>query len=114
MDDKYLFTGILLDWVDGDTITAEVDLGFKIKTKIRVRLARINSWELRDASGYRRRFARHARAVARKLFPETSGVTIRTLSRDRYGRWVSEVYAKGLNISDRLLESGEKGFEKAD
>jgi len=92
-------------------MTADVDLGFKIHAKVRIRLARINSWEINDESSYRRRFARHARAFAQKHFPIGSEIIISSKRKDRYGRWLAELEFEGKNISDFLLDSGEKGFE---
>ena len=108
----YLYKGILLSWYDGDTLTADVDLGFKVHAKVRVRLVRINAWEINSESSYRRRFARHARAFAQKRFPIGSELLISSKRKDRYGRWLAEVELDGQNLSDFLLESGEKGFEK--
>lgn len=109
----YLYKGKILDWYDGDTLTIDVDLGFKIHSMVRVRLVRINSWEINHESSYRRRFARHARMFAVKNFPVGSTVYVSSKRKDRYGRWLAEVETKdGINISTFLLESGETGFEK--
>ena len=108
----YLYKGEILNWYDGDTLTIDVDLGFKIHSKVRVRLVRINSWEINAESSYRRRFARHARMFAVKNFPVGSTVYVSSKKKDRYGRWLAEVEMDGKNISDFLLESGELGFEE--
>ncbi len=108
----YLYKGEILNWYDGDTFTANVDLGFKIYSKVRIRLARINSWEINSESSYRRRFAKHARAFAQKNFPIRSEILISSKRKDRYGRWLAEVEFNGQNISDFFLETNEKGFEK--
>jgi micrococcal nuclease len=109
----YLYKGKILNWYDGDTLTIDVDLGFKIHSMVRVRLVRINSWEINAESSYRRRFARHARMFAVKNFPVGSTVYVSSKRKDRYGRWLAEVETKdGINISTFLLESGETGFEE--
>lgn len=107
----YLYKAKILYWYDGDTLTVDMDLGFKIHTELRIRLARVDAWEINDQSSYRRRFARHARAVARQKFPAGSKVLIESLKRDRYGRWLAEVFYKNKNVSDWLLQSGEKGID---
>ena len=108
----YLYKGKILNWYDGDTLTADVDLGFKIHVQVRIRLVRINAWEINSESTYRRRFARHARAFAQKNFPVGSTIFVSSKRKDRYGRWLAEIEFEGKNISDFLLESGEKGFER--
>lgn len=108
----YLYKGIISKWYDGDTLTADVDLGFKVHANIRIRLVRINAWEMNSESSYRRRFARHARAFAKKNFPVSSEIIISSKRKDRYGRWLAEIEFNEINISDFLLGSGEKGFER--
>jgi endonuclease YncB( thermonuclease family) len=105
------FTGHLLRWVDGDTAIVEVDLGFKIWRKIRVRLDRINSPEMNSKSSYERRRARSARAFANRNFPPSilKEIEIETKSRDKYGRWISQIFwgkgKKAVEISIELLKN---------
>ena len=57
---------------------------------------------------YRVRKAKSARSKAKKFCPEGAAVTIRTTKekRDRYARYIAEVFYKGQNLSDYLLELG--------
>jgi endonuclease YncB( thermonuclease family) len=45
-EDNNTRKAIIIQVHDGDTLDAEVDLGYNIKTKIRIRLARINAPEI--------------------------------------------------------------------
>lgn len=95
-------------WVDGDTVILQIDLGFEVFKRERVRLARVNAPELKSSIDFQRRKARHARAVAKKLCPEGSGVLITTSKnkRDMYARYISELTANGVNVSDYLIQDG--------
>ena len=43
----YEYKGIVVKIVDADTIDVRVDLGFSISTHQRLRVARIDAWEIR-------------------------------------------------------------------
>lgn len=82
--------------VDGDTIDANIDLGFKITSKQRLRVARIDTPE-RGENGYQeaKEFVQHC--VLNKE------VNIKTEKISKYGYYLAEVYVEGRNLSDMLL-----------
>lgn len=86
--------------VDGDTIDAVIDLGFKINTRQRLRLARIDTPE-RGQDGYAQARDFVTWAVLEKL------VTIRTEKVSKWGYYIAEVtLPDGRNLSDALIEAG--------
>jgi endonuclease YncB( thermonuclease family) len=93
--------------IDGDTFVAVVDLGYDVMIRARIRLAGVDTPELKGGSEEER-----ARAVEAKDF--VTGlilgrqVRIRALKKDSFGRHVSLVwYGDGQrNLSDDLLERG--------
>ncbi len=104
----YTYRGTLIKWVDGDTAIVEIDLGFYTKRLERIRLARINTPEIRDEKGTERRKAKHARLIARKFCPHGSTVRLETFKskRDMYARYIGEIFFEGQNASDHLLATG--------
>ncbi len=104
----YKYQAKVLDWVDGDTVVVEIDLGFYVKRTERLRLARIDTPEMRDDVPYQIRLAKHARMVAKKFCPHGSTVTVETFKskRDMYARYIAEVSFEGRNMSDYLLSEG--------
>ncbi len=102
----YEYSAEVLDWVDGDTVLVEIDLGFFVKREERLRLARINAPELNSSIPFRIRRAKHAMNVAKKFCPLGSIVKIQTRKskRDIYARYIAEVFFKKKNISDYLLK----------
>jgi micrococcal nuclease len=87
---------------DGDTVTLEVDVGFSTLRRITVRLARVNTPELKDAGGAA------ARDRTRELvFDEVLKVTTIKDRTEKYGRYLAEIWlADGRNLADVLVEEG--------
>lgn len=85
--------------VDGDTIDVAIDLGFKIQTRQRMRLAHIDTPE-RGQPGY---------AAARDCVREaTLGkvVTIKTEKVSKWGYYLANVtLPDGRDLSDALLDA---------
>ncbi len=59
----YQYQAYLLRVIDGDTIDVDIDLGFNIKVKKRIRLYNIDTWEVRtrDLEENKKGFAAKAR-----------------------------------------------------
>jgi micrococcal nuclease len=87
---------------DGDTLTADIDLGFSVVLRDQtVRLARINAPELRGAGaemGVKSRDALRSQVLGKT-------VVLRTIkdSREKYGRWLGEVWLNDKCVNDWLL-----------
>lgn len=95
----YLYSAYVMKIYDGDTLTVRVDLGFNIFTVQRLRLARINAWEVRGTE-------RPAGLIARDwLRTQILGneVEVETSKTGKYGRYIAEVSHNGSNISDALV-----------
>ena len=90
--------------VDGDTIDVVIDLGFKIYAEHRLRLARINTPELKAKDESVRASAIKAKEFVSNLLLNKE-VIITTSKTDIYGRYLAEVVVDGKNVSDMLLEN---------
>jgi len=86
--------------VDGDTIDVSVNLDFNVSVKIRVRLAGINTPEMKDKDEEQRKLAQQAKEFVDQYLFKT--VTIVIKNKDIYGRYICEVE----NLSQLLLEKG--------
>ena len=94
----YEYTARCVRVVDGDTYDFDVDLGFRIAHRIRVRLADRDTPELRSKNPEEREHAKQAKAFVEKVLIgdeiEPPLVCIRT-KKDRtgkYGRYLAEVF----------------------
>lgn len=94
--------------IDGDTIDVLVDCGFRRYSRERLRLARINTPEIR---GNEREQGLIAKAFVEKAMPEGSVIAFTSLKEDAFGRWLSEIFYIDqndleYNLSDELLAHG--------
>jgi micrococcal nuclease len=103
---KFEFEATVLKVIDGDTIDLDVDLGFKIRKKVRARLARINCAELNSSDTNDKEKAVAAKQYLSKLLGAGAQVFVRSLALDIYGRSIAEVFLNTANVSDLMLDSG--------
>lgn len=103
--DLYTYKGVIKSVYDGDTVTADIDLGFNTWLHgEKLRLARINAPEVRGSE-------RSAGLISRDwLRNRLSGeaVLIHTIKdkRGKYGRYIAEIWHKNVNINDALVDAG--------
>lgn len=100
----YEYKATITSVYDGDTVTAQVDLGFSIGFKTKFRLARIDTPELRGSE-------REQGLIVRDLVREKilgKEVTVKT-NKDKtgkFGRYIAEIIIDGLNLNQWLLDNG--------
>ena len=101
----------LIKVVDGDTIDAEIDLGFKIFIKERVRLYGIDTWESRTRDLEEKKKGLAAKARLKELISDKPFV-IKTHKKQKgkYGRILGEIFTDidgmDVNVNDLLFEEG--------
>ena len=90
--------------VDGDTIYGNADLGFNIKMYVKLRLARINTPEVRGAEKEQGLLSKAE--VLTLVENNGESIVITTTEKGKYGRWIAEVIIDGKNLSDHLVDNG--------
>ena len=103
--DTYTYKAKIVSVYDGDTVTADIDLGFRIWVRgEKLRLSRINTPEVRGAE---RPYGLISRDWLRDLLMNQD-VVIKTLKdkKGKYGRYIVEIYLDGRNVNDWLVEEG--------
>ena len=96
---NYEYKAKVTNVVDGDTIDALVDLGFKVQIMQRLRLTRVDTPE-RTQPGY---------AAARdfvKGLVEGKDVTIVTHKVSKWGYFLADVSIDGRDVADMLISTG--------
>lgn len=87
---------------DGDTVSLEIDVGLSCYRRVTVRLARVNTPELKDAGG-----AAAKRRTAELVALAPLEVTTLKDKTEKYGRYLAEIInAEGVNVADQLIEEG--------
>lgn len=109
----YVFKATVLDVVDGDTLVVDVDCGFEIKKKERIRLAGIDCPDISTDEG------REAAEYVRNQLARVPFVMLRTTKVDINGRFLGhvfyslddtmdkdDIYREGRMLNQELLEKG--------
>lgn len=98
--------------VDGDTIDIVIDLGFKITTNQRIRLADINTPETynvkKDSEEYKKGVAAR-QFVEQRLSENNNNILIETDKfTGKYGRYIGTIYLDDneKSLNDELVEKG--------
>lgn len=93
------YTGIVYNVVDGDTIDVEIDLGFKIFTRQRLRLNGLDTPE-RGQVGFEE--AKHW--LTEKLLNQK--ITLTTTKVSKFGYYLAEITLGQTSINESLLDLG--------
>lgn len=95
-----IFNCNVLKWVDGDTVDLNVDMGFSIWSKQRIRLAGIDTPEKGEPN------YTEATEKALQLAPIGTPAVLISNGKDKYGRYIGELKVNGVVVNESLLESG--------
>lgn len=112
----YQYKAFVTKVYDGDTITVEIDLGFKTSVKgEKIRLSRINTPEVRGES---REEGLKSRDYLRTLILNKE-ILLETIKdkKGKYGRYLGEIFYKQeneewLNINNHLVNKGLAEFKE--
>lgn len=98
--------------VDGDTIDVMVDLGCNMFTHRRLRLLRVDTWELRGEHKEKGKAAKEWLERELSVNKALHGHILIETEMDaegKYGRLLAEIYrADGTNLNDQLIELWSK------
>jgi micrococcal nuclease len=108
MEDKlYFYNATVTNVYDGDTIRADIDLGFNMKiSNMKIRLSGIDTPEIR---GEERPYGLIAKDFVNERIPAGTEIQILTEkdATGKYGRYLATIfYAGGKNLNEELLLSG--------
>lgn len=96
----------ILRVVDGDTVEAEVDLGYNVKFKSKFRLLGVNTPERRKAV---MESFRAATAFTQQWCDDHAGhIEIETMEKDSFGRWLALLRCQvhGDYLNQLLIDEG--------
>ncbi len=95
--------------IDGDTVEAEIDLGFHVTITVTLRLAGINAPETRGTERPRGLAAkRYLESQLDDLIGDTRALTVRTRKdvTEKYGRYLADLIAGDVNLNLALVAAG--------
>ena len=97
--------------VDGDTIDADIDLGFDISLTKRIRLAGIDTPESRTRNQYEKKLGLQAKAWLKERLNFAKDIIIKTElpdSTEKYGRIIGHLYVNGeeVSLNNQMIAEG--------
>ena len=92
--------------VDGDTVDVEIDLGFSLTKKERVRLAGIDTPESRTRDLEEKAEGLLAKDYLKAMLKNTKNLKVRTAKDGKYGRMLGWFYDNELSINFKMIEDG--------
>jgi micrococcal nuclease len=104
----YEYKAKVVKVVDGDTVDCDVDLGFYMTARIRFRLARIDTPEIRGEERPEGLLAKQW--LIDTLQKSNNEITVQTGKTGKYGRWIGEIIIGETNINDELVKTGHAEY----
>lgn len=96
-------------WLDGDTLDVDIDLGFSISLRQRVRVYGINCPESKSRNKEEKTAGLAAKSFAEDQAPMGSVVTIRSHKAgdddEKFGRWLAEVKVSDGDFAGLMLSN---------
>jgi len=97
--------------VDGDTIDADIDLGFDISLTKRIRLAGIDTPESRTTDTFEKKLGLEVKEWLKERLKFAKDILIKTElpdSTEKYGRIIGHLYINGeeTSINNQMIISG--------
>lgn len=101
----YAYNAKIVHVVDGDTVDADIDLGFNTwRRDERLRLLGINAPETRGKEKLEGKRSRDL--LAKKILNRDVVICTRKDRRGKYGRMLATIYLGHVNLNEWLVESG--------
>ena len=103
----FIYAANLIKIIDGDTIDAEIDLGFSTFVKKRIRFLGIDAPETRTRDLEEKQAGLKAKSRVEALFDASNGMfVLRSHGVGKYGRVLGEIFIDKVNINNLLIEEG--------
>lgn len=96
--------------VDGDTVDARIDLGFKVHINVRIRVYGINTPETRTRDLEEKVRGKAASARMKEILNNADKVTLKSLGVGKFGRCLGILTVEGsgnkYNVAEQLIKEG--------
>jgi len=108
----YTYASRAMHVVDGDTLDALIDVGFGIRTLVRLRLKAINAPEIKTRAGFK------SKQFLTDFLAKSPIIVVRTSKTGSFGRWLADIFildkctdpyriaAEGLSLNQLMLDLG--------
>lgn len=92
---------------DGDTFIVNI-MGYPpiVGTRIPIRVAGVDTPEIRGTTGYTKELSEKARKFTSYKLLNAKKIVLKNLRRDKYFRILADVYVDGVNLAQELIRVG--------
>lgn len=105
-DVLYIYMAAVVRIVDGDTLVADIDLGFELSMRHTLRLLNIDAPEMHAPDAGVRLAAIKATSELGRMIAGRS-IYVRTHKSDSFGRYLAEVWTlDGIDVNQHMLDGG--------
>ncbi len=103
----YFYNAKLIKVIDGDTIDAEIDLGFGIFVKKRIRLYKIDAPETKTRDLNEKKLGIKTKKRLKLIFKQNSNkFHLKSHGIGKFGRCLGEIFINNQNINLLLIKEG--------
>ena len=110
----FIYKAKLIKIIDGDTVDALIDLGFNVWVEKRIRLAGINTPEVRTKDKIEKEKGFLAKERLSEMISESNN-EFHVISHGvgKYGRCIGEIFINNQSVNEQLLLEGQaEKYEK--
>ena len=108
----YTYSAKLIRVIDGDTIDLEIDLGFDLSIRQRLKLYGVDTPDSRSADSETKQKGLEAKQRLTELLPRQFKIITILNKRGKYGRVLGEVFisdkngGKDINVNELMVKEG--------
>jgi micrococcal nuclease len=102
----YEYKIIVKKVVDGDTLDADIDLGFNTLVRRRLRVNGIDTPESRTKDLKEKEMGLKAKKLVADAVKNAETVIVKSYGEDKYGRVLVDLFCDGENIAEKLITEG--------
>tara|TARA_A100001011_G_scaffold224374_1_gene232313 strand:- start:660 stop:1004 length:345 start_codon:yes stop_codon:yes gene_type:complete len=103
---KYYYAVEVIRVVDGDTVDVQIDLGFNVWHKCRVRMVGINAPESRTRDKEEKKRGLAAKDWLANQFYTEANIELHSKGKGKFGRVLGEFYIDDININQLMVDKG--------
>ena len=110
-DRLYNYVCKVLKWLDGDTLEVEIDMGFEVYARKKVRVYGINAREVHSKDPNEKSMGIKATLFAQSIAPVSGYVLIKShkanKEQEKFGRWLADIrLADGRDFATVMKDQG--------
>ena len=101
----FTYDAKLIKVIDGDTIDAEIDLGFHVFVRKRIRLYKIDAPEVRTKDLNEKALGKKAKLRLLEILDSNDGhFVLKSYGLGKFGRCLGEIFINNLSINETLIK----------